>query len=88
MSEERRKKILSLIGSLPVEEQKALLEEAKKMGEVSTKVEKLLKVFNQLSDEEKEQFTRMAMPPKDLTPNIPDDELFWEIKAIIKESAC
>lgn len=58
------------------------------MGEVSTKVEKLLKVFNQLSDEEKEQFTRMAMPPKDLTPNIPDDESFWEIKAIIKESAC
>jgi hypothetical protein len=65
MNDERLNKLLWLIQSLPADQIVIIAEKCKGLWEISPKVQKLISVFDKLSDEEKNQFFRNVMPPKD-----------------------
>lgn len=56
--DERLEKLLKLIQTLPAEQIVIIAEKCKWLGEVSPKVQKLLDIFNKLSDDEKQQFLK------------------------------
>lgn len=61
--DERLNKLLWLIERLPADQIVIIAEKCKGFGEISPKVQKLISVFDKLSDEEKEQFFRNVTPP-------------------------
>jgi len=62
MNDERLNKLLWLIQTLPSEQIVIIAEKCKGMWEISPKVQKLISIFDKLSDEEKEQFFRNVTP--------------------------
>lgn len=62
MNEERLNKLLWLIQTLPADQIVIIAEKCKGLWEVSPKVQKLISIFDKLSDEEKEQFFRNVTP--------------------------
>ena len=60
--DERLNKLLWLIQSLPPEQIVIIAEKCKGLWEISPKVQKLISIFDKLSDEEKEQFFRNVTP--------------------------
>lgn len=63
MNDERLNKLLWLIQSLPADQIVIIAEKCKGLWEISPKVQKLISVFDKLSDEEKDQFFRNVTPP-------------------------
>ena len=61
--DERLNKLLWLIERLPADQIVIIAEKCKGFGEISPKVQKLISIFDKLSDEEKEQFFRNVTPP-------------------------
>jgi len=61
--DERLNKLLWLIERLPADQIVIIAEKCKWFGEISPKVQKLISIFDKLSDEEKEQFFRNVTPP-------------------------
>jgi hypothetical protein len=61
--DERLNKLLWLIEKLPADQIVIIAEKCKWFGEISPKVQKLISIFDKLSDEEKEQFFRNVTPP-------------------------
>jgi hypothetical protein len=61
--DERLNKLLWLIERLPADQIVIIAEKCKGFGEISPKVQKLISIFEKLSDEEKEQFFRNVTPP-------------------------
>lgn len=62
--DERLNKLLWLIQSLPADQIVIIAEKCKGLWEISPKVQKLISIFDKLSDEEKEQFFRNVTPMK------------------------
>lgn len=60
--DERLNKLLWLIERLPADQIVIIAEKCKGFGEISPKVQKLISIFDKLSDEEKEQFFRNVTP--------------------------
>jgi hypothetical protein len=61
--DERLNKLLWLIERLPADQIVIIAEKCKWFGEISPKVQKLISIFEKLSDEEKDQFFRNVTPP-------------------------
>lgn len=61
--DERLNKLLWLIERLPADQIVIIAEKCKGFWEISPKVQKLISVFEKLSDEEKDQFFRNVTPP-------------------------
>ena len=61
--DERLNKLLWLIERLPADQIVIIADKCKSYGEISPKVQKLISIFDKLSDEEKEQFFRNVTPP-------------------------
>ena len=61
--DERLNKLLWLIERLPADQIVIIAEKCKGFWEISPKVQKLISVFDKLSDEEKDQFFRNVTPP-------------------------
>lgn len=61
--DERLNKLLWLIEKLPADQIVIIAEKCKGFGEISPKVQKLISIFDKLSDEEKDQFFRNVTPP-------------------------
>lgn len=62
MNDERLNKLLWLIQTLPADQIVIIAEKCKGLWEISPKVQKLISIFDKLSDEEKEQFFRNVTP--------------------------
>lgn len=62
--DERLNKLLWLIQSLPADQIVIIAEKCKGLWEISPKVQKLISIFDKLSDEEKDQFFRNVTPMK------------------------
>lgn len=63
--DERLNKLLWLIEKLPADQIVIIAEKCKWYWEVSPKVQKLISVFDKLSEEEKDQFFRNVTKPSD-----------------------
>lgn len=78
--DERLNKLLWLIQSLPSDQIVIIAEKCKGLWEISPKVQKLISVFDKLSDEEKDQFFRNVKPHCDdnSIPGWPDSATISE----------
>lgn len=75
--DERLNKLLWLIEKLPADQIVIIAEKCKWFGEISPRVQKLISIFDKLSDEEKDQFFR------NITPQLNGDKLpgTWDSEA-------
>ena len=72
MNDERFNKLLWLIKTLPADQIVIIAEKCQGLWEISPKVQKLISIFEKLSDEEKEQFFRNVTPCDGHNPADPE----------------
>lgn len=77
--DERLNKLLWLIEKLPADQIVIIAEKCKWYWEVSPKVQKLISIFDKLSEEEKDQFFRNVTKPT--------DGIEWTMTSMIEDAS-